>query len=113
MLLVEQAKEIDPSTLSSADAAELAAAIAEAEKVIDNTIGIVGEVEASEARVTACLVKAGVMEPAEDNSANLDIFTQVSPWLYENFGTDGFSEIILSFVSDMVARITNLIANLF
>lgn len=93
VILVEQAKTIDPATLSAEDAAELAAAIAEAEKVIDSTIGVVGEVEASEARVTACLVKAGVMEAPEEDGVSLDIFTQISPWIYENFGTDGYSEI--------------------
>lgn len=93
VILVEQAKTIDPATLSAEDAAELAAAIAEAEKVIDSTIGVVGEVEASEARVTACLVKADVMEAPEEGGVSLDIFTQISPWIYENFGTDGYSEI--------------------
>ncbi len=93
VILVDQAKAIDPATLSAEDAAELAAAIAEAEKVIDSTIGVVGEVEASEARVTACLVKAGVMEAPEEGGVSLDIFTQISPWIYENFGTDGYSEI--------------------
>lgn len=95
VLLVEEAKKIDPSTLSAEDAAELAAAIAEAEKVIDNTIAIEGEVEASEARVTSCLVKAGVMEAPEDGEVSLDIFTQISPWFYEKFGTDGYFELIV------------------
>ncbi len=95
VLLVEEAKKIDPSTLSAEDAAELAAAIAEAEKVIKNTIGVAGEVEASEARVTACLVKAGVMEAPEDGGVSLDIFTEISPWFYEKFGTDGYFELVV------------------
>ncbi len=64
------ANGIDVSTRSSEDAAELAAAIAEAEKAIDNTVGIVGEVEHAEERLTACLVKAGLAEVEEEKNNN-------------------------------------------
>ena len=113
VLLVKEAKKIDPATLSAEDAAELAAAIAEAEKVIDNTIGIEGEVEASEAKVTSCLVKAGVMEAPEEGGVSLDIFTQISPLFYEKFGTDGYSELILTFTAKILNTVVGAIVNLF
>ncbi len=109
VLLVKEAKLIDPSALSAEDAAELAAAIAEAEKVIDNTIGIEGEVEASEARVTACLVKAGVMEAPEEGGVSLDIFTKISPWFYEKFGTDGYSELAVIYSMKALQVVLDLI----
>lgn len=109
VLLVKEAKTIDPSTLSAEDAAELAAAIAEAEKVIDNTIGIEGEVEASEARVTACLVKAGVMEAPEEGGVSLDIFTKISPWFYEKFGTDGYSELAVIYSMKALQVVLDLV----
>lgn len=109
VLLVKEAKTIDPSTLSAEDAAELAAAIAEAEKVIDNTIGIEGEVEASEARVTACLVKAGVMEAPEEGGVSLDIFTKISPWFYEKFGTDGYAELAVIYSMKALQVVLDLV----
>ena len=112
VLLVKDAKQIDPSTLSAEDAAELAAAIAEAEKVIDNTIGIKGEVEASEARVTACLVKAGVMEAPEEGGVSLDIFTKISPWFYEKFGTDGYSELAVIYSMKALQTVVDLVLKL-
>lgn len=109
VLLVEEAKAIDTSALSAEDIAELNAAIAEAEKVIDNTIGIPGEVEASEARVTACLIKAGVMEAPADGGVSLEIFTQISPWLYENFGTDGYSEIAVIYTMKALQTVVDTV----
>ena len=90
--LVSKAKAVDTSKLSSADAKELKEAVAEAEAIIDKTVGVKGEIEDSEARLTACLVKAGVIE-AESESSNADTFRNISLWLYNNYGTDGFSEI--------------------
>jgi hypothetical protein len=109
VILVNQAKEIDPSTLSAADAAELSAAIAEAEKVIDNTIGIPGEVEASEARVTACLVKAGVMEAPEEGGISLDIFTKISPVIYKYCGTEGYSELALMLATKVLQTVVDTV----
>lgn len=108
VLLVEQAKTIDPSTLSDEDAKELAAAIAEAERVIDSTIGVVGEVEASEARVTACLVNAGVLEAVEEE-ASINIFTHISPLIYKYFGTDGYSEIAILMAAKVLKVETDIV----
>ncbi len=109
--LVKQAKTVDVSTLSAEDAAELAAAIAEAERVTDNTIGVVGEVENAENRLYACLVNAGLAEPVIEEETT-EIFTHISPWLYENFGTDGYSEIAFMIVSNVITTVTNVITKL-
>lgn len=86
--LIKQAKEIDASSLSSADAAELNAALAQAEADLADTTS--GDLSEAENRLTAILVKIGAME-AEDTGDN--IFTKISPWLYENYGSNGFSEM--------------------
>ncbi len=90
--LVEKAEDVDTSKLSAADAKELNDAVAEAKAIIGNTVGVKGEIEASEARLTSCLVKAGALEK-EAEKATSDLFKNISLWLYEKFGTDGFSEI--------------------
>ncbi len=110
--LVKQAEEIDISTLSAEDTAELAAAIAEAQKAIDNTVGIVGEVEHAEERLTDCLVKAGVMEPAVEEETT-EIFTYISPWLYKNFGTNGYSQIAFMMVAKTLTAVSKVLINLF
>lgn len=109
--LVKLADTIDVSTLSAEDAQELAAAVAEAERVIDNTVGVVGEVEQTEERLSACLIKAGVLEAPEE-PVNLDIFTKISPVIYKLFGTDGYSEIAILLASKVLKGVTDIILKL-
>lgn len=106
--LVELAGTVDTSALSAEDAQELAAAVAEAERVIDSTIGVVGEVEATEERLTACLVKAGVLE-AEEEPISLDVFTKISPVIYEYFGSDGYSEIAILIAAKALKAVTDIV----
>lgn len=103
---VSMAKDIDASKLSDADAKELEEAIAEAEAIIDKTVGVAGEMENAEKRVLACLVKAGVMA-AEKETKPSTFFADLSLWLYKNYGTDGFSEhsgILMQYIYE---RLTN------
>ncbi len=109
--LVELAGTVDASSLSAEDAQELASAVAEAERVIDNTVGVVGEVEEAEAKLSACLIKAGVLEAPEE-PVNLDIFTKISPVIYKLFGTDGYSEIALLLASKVIGVVTDVILKL-
>ena len=109
--LVKLAETIDTSTLSEEDAKELAAAVAEAERVIDSTIGVVGEVEKTEERLSACLIKAGVMEAPEE-AVSLDIFTKISPVLYKYFGTDGYSEIAVMIAGKALKAVADILNNL-
>ncbi len=89
--LMEQAKQLDKSALSADDKAELEQALAEAEEMLADTVVVAGELEASEARITACLVKAGAMEPAEKKDSGF--FTGVSAFLNNAYGANGFSEM--------------------
>lgn len=112
ILLVDQAKAVDESTLSEADAAEMKAAIAEAEVIINKTVGVVGEIERSEERVKACLVKAGVIEPEEEKEP-VTFYEDASLWLYENYGTDGYSEIIVSIIKPVLNTVFDYISSIF
>lgn len=86
--LIEQAKEVDASSLSAEDAAALNAAIAKAEAdLADSTSGDLSEAVDG---LTDILVKIGVAE-AVDTSDN--IFTKISPALFNLFGSNGFSEM--------------------
>ncbi len=86
--LIEQAKEVDASSLSAEDAAALSAAIAKAEAdLADSTSGDLSEAVEG---LTDILVKIGVVE-AVDTSDN--IFTKISPALFNLFGSNGFSEM--------------------
>ena len=64
----------------------------EAEALLDTTTGEHGEAEACEARLIDVLVRAGKMEaPAAEKDPTM--FRKLSLWLYENYGTNGFSEM--------------------
>lgn len=106
--LVKLADTVDTSTLTDEDAKELAAAVAEAERVIDSTIGVVGEIEKTEERLSACLINAGVLE-APEKSIPLDIFTKISPVIYKNFGSDGYSEIAVILAEKALSAVGNIL----
>ncbi len=103
LALMEQAKAMDKSALTNEDKAELEKAFADAEKMLDDTVVVAGELEKMEARFTALLIKAGVME--EQREFNLPIFSTVSRFLNNNFGSDGFSEIIIGIFSSFLKAI--------
>lgn len=106
--LVELAETVDTAALSAEDANELAAAVAEAERVIDSTIGVEGEVPKIEERLSACLIKAGVLE-APEASIPLDIFTKISPVIYKYFGSDGYSEIAVILATKALKAATDFL----
>ncbi len=87
--------------MSDADKAELEAAIAEGETVLNRTAGEEGDVEAADQRLRAILVKIGVYE-AETEEEPSETFTNISLWLYENFGTAGYSEYIFVAFKKMI-----------
>ncbi len=90
--LLVNAKRIDPSTLSAADATELAAAIAEAEAYVNGTVCYAGQDEKIEERLRNCLVKAGIYD-AEEEKEPSQFFSKLSLWLYDTYGTAGFSQM--------------------
>ncbi len=111
------AKAVDQSGLSAEDKAELNAAIAEAEEVLERTAGVEGDIKASEARLRAILTKIGVYAPSEEEEPS-ETFTGISLWLYENFGTAGFSEYPMLLVRMFLESIaefvgTNIMAPIY
>ena len=89
---IPEAKAVDASTLSAEDAAELAAAIEEAEAFVNSTACYEGQQKEVEDRLVNILVKIGVREVSVKEEPST-LFTRLSLWLYENYGTDGFFEV--------------------
>ena len=92
------------------DAAELAAAIAEAEEMLNRTVGVEGEAQRIEARLKACLVTAGLASPAEEKEDS-DFFEKLSLWLYKNYGTQGYSEMLPTSVNLFFKTINQFLNN--
>ena len=90
--LLPAAKAVDASALNADDAAELAAAIAEADAFVNGTVCYDGQEEKIEERLKAILVKVGAraVEEAEEPST---FFTELSLWLFEHYGANGYIEM--------------------
>lgn len=89
--LIATAEAVDASKLSGADAAELTEALAGAKEVLTRTVSYAGELEEREARLNEILVKIGAVEATVEK--NPELLRKVSLWLYDNYGTNGFSEM--------------------
>lgn len=89
---IPEAKAVDTSTLSAEDAKELNEAIAQAEAFIANKACYDGQQEEIEERLVAILVKIGVRQ-AEVPEEPSTFFTNLSLWLFDNYGPNGFSEM--------------------
>lgn len=89
--LIATAEAVDASKLSGADAAELTEALAGAKEVLTRTVSYAGELEEREARLNEILVKVGAVESTVEK--NPELLRKVSLWLYDNYGTNGFSEM--------------------
>ena len=109
-LYLEDARKIDTSDLSAENKAELKAAIAQAEEVLGRTNGEQGELEAAEKQLKDCLVKIGILKAERESNSTL--FNDLSLWLYDNFGTDGFSEMPKSIIGKIGAYFKQLFLGL-
>ena len=109
---IPQAKSVDASALSEADAKELAEALAEAEAFVNSTASYDGQQEEIEERLINILVKVGARE-AEVPEEPSTFFTNLSLWLYDNYGPNGFIEMPVLTVINIFKLITNLIGSLF
>lgn len=109
---IPTAKSVDTSALSEADAKELAEAIAEAEAFVNATACYDGQQEEIEERLINILVKVGARE-AEVPEEPSTFFTNLSLWLYDNYGPNGFIEMPVLTVINIFKLITNLIGSLF
>ncbi|MBR3869549.1 MAG: hypothetical protein IKM66_09575 [Clostridia bacterium] len=88
---IPEAKAVDTSVLSAEDAAELEAALAEAEAFVNSTACYDGQQKEVEDRLVGILVKIGVREPNIEEEPQT-LFTNLSLWLYDNYGTNGIFE---------------------
>ena len=89
---IPEAKAVDMSALSAEDAAELAAAIEEAEAFVNSTACYEGQQKEVEDRLIAILIKVGAREPSVKEEPKT-LFTNLSLWLYDNYGTNGIFEV--------------------
>lgn len=92
--LLETANEVDTASLSAEDAAEFAAAVKQAEDAIADSTVEHGVFADAEKRLTAILAKQGLAEVVEEKEPS-EFLQKLSLWLYENYGTNGFSEMPL------------------
>ncbi len=89
---IPAAKAVDTSALSPEVAAELETALAEAEAFVNGTVCYAGQQKEVEAKLIDALVKAGAYTESEEEEPS-DFFRKLSLWLYENYGTEGYSEM--------------------
>ena len=103
--LLNVAADIDSAALSAEDAAEFAAAVKQAEDTVNDSTVEAGAFQAAEAKLESILGKLGAVEVAEVKEPS-GFFEKLSLWLYDNFGTDGFSEMPKSVLSKIWNMIT-------
>lgn len=108
--LIPTAKAVDTSKLSAEDAKELAEATAAAEAFVNGTVSYQGEQQEIEARLKAILVKVGA-RAADNEEEPSDTFTKMSLWLYDKYGTAGYSQMPLLTVGLLFGGITGAVNN--
>ncbi len=110
--LLSTAAGVDTSKLSAEDSAELAAAVADGKAALNRTVDVKDAFKAPEARLTSILVKIGAIE-AEEVKETSPIFEKLSLWLYENYGTNGYSELPMLTINLIGMKITNFFNSIF
>ena len=103
--LLESAEDFDTASLSAEDAAEFAAAVKQAEDALEDTTVEAGTFEAAEKRLAAILATQGLAEITEEKEPS-EFLPKLSLWLYENYGTNGFSEMPLITLKNLWNMIT-------
>lgn len=108
---IPQAKSVDTSALSEADAKELAEALAEAEAFVNSTASYDGQQKKVEDRLINILVKVGAREAKAPEEPST-FFTNLSLWLYDNYGANGYTEMPVLTVINFFKLITDFIGSL-
>lgn len=111
LALLETAEEVDTSALSANEKAEFEAAVAQAENILATTVCAAGDFEKAENRLIDILVSIGAMEA--EKVSDLTFFEKLSEWLYDNYGSNGFSEMPRISVNLIFETITRFINNIF
>ena len=89
---MKTAKELDRSGLSEQEKKLLDDALTKAQRTLDNNLASGDDLKACEAELRAILVKLGAAEavPAPKDPT---VLRSISLFLYDHFGTNGFSEL--------------------
>lgn len=102
--LLNTAKELKENGKSSA---EIDAAAAKAQATLNNNLAAGEEITACENELRDCLVRVGAAEP-EATAKDPAFLRGVSLFLYEHYGTNGFSELPVLAVKVLFAWIKNV-----
>ena len=97
--LMKPAQEIDRSTLSAEDAAELDAALEECNAMLENTVVDPAATEHAQKRLENILIKIGEREAPNENKEKLSAVGEaiskfISDALYECVGAQGYSDAV-------------------
>lgn len=100
--LLPAAENVDRLSLSTEDAAELDAAVNEANEMLSRTVAVAGEDKAIESRLRAILAKIGAAEPEETESALSPTVKKLSDFLFKIGGANGYTDIGKNIVEDLI-----------
>lgn len=106
------AEEFDASVLNAEDKAEFEAAVKQAEDTLDNNTAPADAFGKAEARLSAILIKIGAMDAPEEKKEK-PILGEISLWLFDKFGTKGFSQILFSSVGSVYEALFDAVASIF
>ncbi len=109
---IPEAKAVDTSALSAEDATELAAALALAEAFVNSTASYDGQQKEVEERLINILVKIGAREAKVEEEPST-FFTELSLWLFEHYGANGYSEMPLLTIKLIPTLIADFFADIF
>ena len=90
---IPAAKAVDTSKLNADDAKALADALAAAEAFVSGTVCYDGQQKEIEDKLIGAMVKVGAWSVGEPEETS-DFFTNLSLWLYDNYGANGYSEML-------------------
>lgn len=100
--LLPAAENVDRGSLSAEDAAELDAAVKEANEMLTRTVAKEGEAQAVESRLRSILVKIGAAEPKKADSALSPVVKKLSDLLFDIGGANGYTDIGQNIVKDII-----------
>ena len=107
--LTDAVKTLDKSKLSASDRKALDEALAKTQATLDNNLASNDDIQECEQELRAVLVKIGA---AEEKKSEKDpsFLRKISLYFYENYSTNGYSEIPLLAVKGLFGKIKSLFA---
>lgn len=96
--MLRDAKTVDESALSADDAAELAAAVAQCEAVLQETVVDAERFADAQHRLENILVKLGLRSApkqlTEQDAKRNETWAKISDWMYRVIGPRGFADVV-------------------